>query len=309
MDTITELLRYLWRPYLESETAKVQRLLEKVLSLSHESQDGWQKFRIETCRQIQWALKSRPDVQSAHCLWHKEVPIRPWSGVSCPNCEFDFWKEVWRTKNVAAATAPDAPREPCWWDTLKVEEPKDESSRRELPKHEAPWTETLKKETPRSEHSRRESPKRMSPKRESPKREAPKVEIPKTEIPGNEASTTHGPTFDTPRVQDNSLSAYATLHADREAFLKDHINNPFPGRRELGLRACKNKNCFSTESLRCCHHDLARVLRSSGEYSRKWLMKERTFWHPDKFVGRGEGQDMAQDMFKMIQHLIKLEPQ
>jgi hypothetical protein len=42
----------------------------------------------------------------------------------------------------------------------------------------------------------------------------------------------------------------------------------------------------------------------SGCYSRDWLKKERLKWHPDKFHGMEETQDMAAEMFLLIHRLI-----
>jgi hypothetical protein len=42
----------------------------------------------------------------------------------------------------------------------------------------------------------------------------------------------------------------------------------------------------------------------SGYYSKDWLKKERLKWHPDKFHGMGEIQDMAAEMFVLNQRLI-----
>ena len=52
---------------------------------------------------------------------------------------------------------------------------------------------------------------------------------------------------------------------------------------------CKEVLCQSSkakEPLRACRHDLEKLLRLSGQYSREWLKAERKEWHPDKFSRR-----------------------
>lgn len=42
-------------------------------------------------------------------------------------------------------------------------------------------------------------------------------------------------------------------------------------------------------------------------YSEKWLRKERLRWHPDKFSGRPEVRDEAQELFQLIERVRERE--
>ncbi|KAL2062664.1 hypothetical protein VTL71DRAFT_5736 [Oculimacula yallundae] len=92
-------------------------------------------------------------------------------------------------------------------------------------------------------------------------------------------------------------SEYDALHRAR------HFRNAFPTPESSGF--CPRTQCIRADSFVCCHHDLERFLRSGGEFSEAWLKKERLLWHPDKFVGKGNGVTFAADMFKMIQRIIE----
>lgn len=72
------------------------------------------------------------------------------------------------------------------------------------------------------------------------------------------------------------------------------------------LRDCKRRddNCVMGEKLGICHHQLSELLMGSGEYELGWLKKERLRWHPDEFPGRGPVQDLAKEMFQLVQKLI-----
>jgi hypothetical protein len=62
--------------------------------------------------------------------------------------------------------------------------------------------------------------------------------------------------------------------------------------------------------LRACKHDVERLLKASGLYSREWLKQERIRWHPDRFgrlcdVGfREEGRKLSEEMFKAVDALL-----
>jgi hypothetical protein len=70
------------------------------------------------------------------------------------------------------------------------------------------------------------------------------------------------------------------------------------------LKFCSKSVCIKGEKLGICHHQLKGLLRGSGLYDVSWLKKERLRWHPDKFPGREEVKELAQEMFQMFQRLI-----
>jgi hypothetical protein len=70
------------------------------------------------------------------------------------------------------------------------------------------------------------------------------------------------------------------------------------------LKFCTKFVCIKGEKLGICHHQLKELLRGSGLYDVGWLKKERLRWHPDKFPGREEVKELAQEMFQMFQRLI-----
>lgn len=86
--------------------------------------------------------------------------------------------------------------------------------------------------------------------------------------------------------------ACETFFEDKEA--------PFPRPHRYG---CKQKRCIRGDKLNICHHDVEKTLRGSGMYSEKWLRKERLRWHPDKFSGRPEVRDEAQELFQLIERV------
>jgi hypothetical protein len=62
--------------------------------------------------------------------------------------------------------------------------------------------------------------------------------------------------------------------------------------------------------LKACKHDVERLLRASGLYSKEWLKQERIRWHPDRFgrlceVGfRDDGRRLSEEMFKVVDALL-----
>lgn len=73
---------------------------------------------------------------------------------------------------------------------------------------------------------------------------------------------------------------------------------------QLPSYGCERNPCVRGERLGVCHHDMEQTMLGSGCYSRDWLKKESLKWHPDKFHGMGQTQDMAAQMFVLIQRLI-----
>jgi hypothetical protein len=86
---------------------------------------------------------------------------------------------------------------------------------------------------------------------------------------------------------------FSNPDADAEQF-------PMPA----GIRSCQERVCVKGEKLGFCHHQLRVLLKGSDQYEIAWLKKERLRWHPDKFTGRGEVQELTQEMFQMMQRLI-----
>jgi len=79
----------------------------------------------------------------------------------------------------------------------------------------------------------------------------------------------------------------------------------FPWPKKYG---CSKKGCVVGERLGVCHHEVERMLmgmgNEGGEYGEEWLKKERLRWHPDRFTGRGETQELCKEMFQILQRLI-----
>jgi len=92
-------------------------------------------------------------------------------------------------------------------------------------------------------------------------------------------------------------SSCTAFFADPEASAQ---RVPMP--RELGI--CEARKCIKGEKLGFCHHQLLALLVGSGEVNVGSLKKERLRWHPDKFPGREEVRERAQEMFQMLQRLI-----
>lgn len=63
----------------------------------------------------------------------------------------------------------------------------------------------------------------------------------------------------------------------------------------------EKRGCIKGKNLGVCVHDIGKVLKGSGMFDTEgwmaWLKRERLRWHPDKFVGRGEVQEMAAEIF------------
>ncbi|PSN69506.1 hypothetical protein BS50DRAFT_572631 [Corynespora cassiicola Philippines] len=80
------------------------------------------------------------------------------------------------------------------------------------------------------------------------------------------------------------------------------------------LTTCALPACVAAKAerdgIRACRHDVERMLRASGLYSKEWLRQERIRWHPDRFGRlceegfREVGRRMAEEMFKVIDGLI-----
>lgn len=95
---------------------------------------------------------------------------------------------------------------------------------------------------------------------------------------------------------------YDALHAQREAFHADHIQNPFP---ELPSYGCTRWDCQESDLLGVCHHDVEKTMRGSGRYGKSWLEKEKLRWHPDMYIGKSNGPEMAGEVFKMLIRLLE----
>ena len=69
---------------------------------------------------------------------------------------------------------------------------------------------------------------------------------------------------------------------------------------------CRDVSCAARKatagSLMACRHDVERLLRGSGQYSREWLRKERLAWHPDRF-GRRCNADFRKELNKKAEEL------
>ncbi|MCJ1228599.1 hypothetical protein MMC12_005260 [Toensbergia leucococca] len=75
---------------------------------------------------------------------------------------------------------------------------------------------------------------------------------------------------------------------------------------------CHQSNCLRGDHLDACHHDLERMLRGSGEYSREFLRRWWVRFHPDKFSACAEGvrggmEGRGKDMFLMLGRLMEVE--
>ncbi|CZR56480.1 uncharacterized protein PAC_06368 [Phialocephala subalpina] len=99
---------------------------------------------------------------------------------------------------------------------------------------------------------------------------------------------------------------YLALSTSLVAFKTDPNSNNFP--KPHGFR-CRGKDCLKVDNIKCCHHDLEKVLRGSGEFSGKWLKKERLQWHPDKFPGPGARMEHARvcstEIFSLCERLLQ----
>lgn len=63
--------------------------------------------------------------------------------------------------------------------------------------------------------------------------------------------------------------------------------------------------CLQADNLRCCVHDLERILQGGGRCNSGILKKERLRWHPDRFsIAAEKDQLKAKEMFQMLQALM-----
>lgn len=79
--------------------------------------------------------------------------------------------------------------------------------------------------------------------------------------------------------------AYSRYVEDMESCLKPGQLRSFPEMSRY-MDSCAEEACkpMKQEYLGICSHDLARLLRGSGHYTRESLKEERNKWHPDKFA-------------------------
>ncbi|KAF8851211.1 hypothetical protein BDZ45DRAFT_767251 [Acephala macrosclerotiorum] len=99
---------------------------------------------------------------------------------------------------------------------------------------------------------------------------------------------------------------YLALSTGLAALKADPDSNNFP---KPGNFRCRGNDCLKADNINCCHHDLEKVLRGSGEFSERWLKKERHQWHPDKFSGPGANMDYARvcatEIFSFCERLLQ----
>ena len=79
---------------------------------------------------------------------------------------------------------------------------------------------------------------------------------------------------------------------------------------------CTVESCTSRKTdsgLMACRHDVERLLRSSGLYSKPWLRNERIVWHPDRFGRKSSHahkmtlQRISTEMYAIFEELIAAE--
>ena len=74
------------------------------------------------------------------------------------------------------------------------------------------------------------------------------------------------------------------------------------------IEGCKNRK--SESGLFACRHDVERLLRASGLYSKTWLRNERVAWHPDRFgrkcshAHKGSLQKVTTELYAIFEELI-----
>ncbi|KUJ17591.1 uncharacterized protein LY89DRAFT_57884 [Mollisia scopiformis] len=97
---------------------------------------------------------------------------------------------------------------------------------------------------------------------------------------------------------------YLVLVADLRAFKSSRQDGvEFPALPNL---RCPREDRLKGELIGCCHHDLEKVFRGSGMYSREWLRRERHQWHPDKFSRLGQNAvERSTEVFKLCQKLLE----
>lgn len=92
-------------------------------------------------------------------------------------------------------------------------------------------------------------------------------------------------------------------------FIDTTNTTPFPRLRVKEGGCVGRRGCIKGKKLDVCVHGVERVLKGSGMFGTEawmtWLKRERVRWHPDKFVGRGEVQDMAAEMFQLVQAVVR----
>ncbi|MCJ1231660.1 hypothetical protein MMC12_008339 [Toensbergia leucococca] len=88
------------------------------------------------------------------------------------------------------------------------------------------------------------------------------------------------------------------------------IQFPDPPTYGCKLLIARKNACLKGDHLQACHHDLERMLRTSGEYCHDFLRKLTFRFHPDKFSAcseevRGEMEGKAKDLFQMLRKLME----
>lgn len=117
-----------------------------------------------------------------------------------------------------------------------------------------------------------------------------------------DAQYEHWRKFRKTETRDQLKTNYEELHRARKAYQANFPSQPFP---TIPNYDCNRQDCMHSELLGCCHHGLQKTFKGSGQYSTASLKKERTYWHPDKFSGKGDGPLKTTELFKMIQKLLE----
>jgi hypothetical protein len=88
------------------------------------------------------------------------------------------------------------------------------------------------------------------------------------------------------------------FHLSCKTFFDDTKNAdfPMPPRRDI---PCPRKGCVRGNYLNVCHHDVARLFKGQD------LLRERLRWHPDRFASGTNTQDLAKEMFQLLQVVIR----
>ena len=182
-----------------------------------------------------------------------------------------------------ARAAWEKERKDTWWHA----EPSKKSTKPSTHPDPKPSTGAAKqffKSTVKPEKTEQESKQKRRQKEKSKKREAKKEEQRQEQIASTLKAQLHFQTWS---------------QACHNFFANS--SQPFPQTPTYG---CKENRCIKGELVSACHHDMERTMIGSGCYSKDWLKKERLKWHPDKFHGMGGIQEMAAEMFVLIQRLI-----
>ncbi|EPE35723.1 hypothetical protein GLAREA_05060 [Glarea lozoyensis ATCC 20868] len=87
------------------------------------------------------------------------------------------------------------------------------------------------------------------------------------------------------------------FHLSCKKFFDNTKKEDFPIPPRTGM-SCPRKGCVRGNDLNVCHHDIQRLFKGQD------LLRERLRWHPDRFQSGTHNQELAKEMFQLLQVII-----